>query len=168
MTAKIPPPTLSYPPPTNVPDPVTVLSWPPAMVAPPTDGPVLVPEPPTTLGVPPPGSNRKARVLFTQSSSGTLSTVPRKSDPGTVPALPVSDQPAPPLPALATVRVLPLGVMVTFAPADKVTASAKPLRLLTTCPGAMPAPVTDPAATPFASAAMPAETAAPALEEKIA
>ena len=89
----------------------------------------------------------------------------RKSVPGMVPALPVSDQPLPPPPVLATVSVLPLGVMVTFAPADSVTASARPLRLLTTWPEAIPAPVTEPADTPLAVVAVVAVVAAPAPDE---
>ena len=60
--------------------------------------------------------------------------------------------PVPP-PLAAIVSVFPLGVMVTLAPADRETASSKPLRLLTTCPLAMPAPVIEPGATLLAVAA---------------
>src|SRR5262249_14289931 len=47
------------------------------------------------------------------------------------------------------VKVLPLGVMVTFDPADKRTLSNKPLKLLTACPDAIFAAVTELSASWF-------------------
>src|SRR5580700_11413523 len=98
---------------------------------------ILFEEPRITLGLLLPeisGSNRIARASPTQSSSGLLSLVPRKFPlVGLTPLLPVSDQPPPP-PLLAIVSVFPLGVIVTFAPGDNVTASSPPLRLFTTWP----------------------------------
>src|SRR5271157_4510327 len=87
------------------------------------------------------GSSRKARRLFTQSSSGLLSVVPRKLAGGVVPAFPVRLQPPPPPPAAARVRVLPFVVRVTLAPAARTTSSVRPLRVLTTAPLAMEPPV---------------------------
>jgi hypothetical protein len=88
------------------------------------------------------GSRRKAQVPLTCNSNGLLSVVPTKLlFSGLVPALPMRFQAlvtdpggpgGPTVPTLAIASVLPLGVIVTFVPAAKVTASIKPLRLLTT------------------------------------
>ena len=82
--------------------------------------------------------------------------------------------------------VLPLGVNVTFCPAESVTVSVSPLMLLTTWPLAIFAAVTalscklavviEPSATEFASVAVPAvvaelakiaEATAPAIFEPL-
>src|SRR5215471_19178925 len=88
------------------------------------------------------GSNRSARKLLALSSSGWLSVVPRKLMPGVVPALPDKPQPVPP-PVAAICMLLLVVVTVTLAPAAIVTASVRPLRVLTTCPAAILFEVTE-------------------------
>ena len=156
--------------------PPIMLQWLPApmlLVAPPA---ITVPNrpgarelfvlPPSTLGCPEPlSSHRIARVLFTRSSRGWLSAVPRKF-PAAVPRLPprLQDGPFEPGGVVAEiVIVLPTVVSATLAPAWSVTASLRLLMPFTTSPGVIFAAVTalaasaallmDPVAAPPASVA---------------
>src|SRR5580765_3664635 len=76
-------------------------------------------------------SKRSIRELFTFTSRGWLSVVPRKLTPGVVPALPVNDHWL--APVADTVRTFPEeGVTEMPDPAFKETRSVRPLRLFTT------------------------------------
>ena len=89
----------------------------------------LLRNPPITLGVPVPlGSSRSARCALTFTSSGWLSLVPMKFWPGAAPLLPARCQSV----GEASVRVWPLGVSVTFAPAARMTLSRRALSDFTT------------------------------------
>ena len=70
-----------------------------------------------------------------------------------------------PPPAAEIKSVLPLGKIATFAPADNVTATFSPFRLLTTWPLAMLSLVIEPAVTLMAVEAVPAMLA---LDDQIA
>ena len=104
------------------------------------------------------GSIRNARVPLTRNSSAWPSSVPRKLA-AVVPLLPLRPQPAlvTTVPGAAeTVMASPAVWTVTFVPGSRRTESCRPLSERTTWPEAMPGPVTAPAATALAVAAVPA------------
>ena len=77
------------------------------------------------------------------SGAETPSGVPLVPSPPKVALCATDDSPLPP-PVDASVSVLPAGVIVMFDPAASVTLSERLLRLLTTCPAGIVAPVTHP------------------------